>query len=411
MTAALLIFATAGTAWAQRAPRHAAHPPAAASHGGARCQGGQSFEQWLGGVRREAAAQGLSSRALAALDGLTFDQAIVNKDRGQGVFSQSFLQFSDRMAASYRLQQGIAHIRKNQALFQRIERQYGVPAAVITAFWGLETDYGANMGKLPTLRSLATLAYDCRRPDMFRAELIDALKLIDRGDLTPGEMVGAWAGEIGQTQFTPTYYVKYGVDYDGDGRADLRGSVPDVLASTANLLAGSGWQRGQPWLQDVAVPAEMAWQEADLSIRHSRAEWARAGVTLANGKPLPADALPASLLLPMGRLGPAFLAYPNFEVFLKWNQSFVYATTAAYFATRLAGAPPVRRGPGAPPPLNAGQIKEIQRILAKSGQPVGEIDGKLGSATRSAVRVAQLQLGMPADSYPTLDFLLKLRAR
>ena len=375
------------------------------------CQNTGSFERWLDGFRKEAAAQGLSPATLKVLDGLQFDRGIVARDRAQGVFGQSFLQFSDRMVAAYRLQKGAALLRQHRALFERIERDFGVPGPVIVAYWGLETDFGANMGRLPTLRALATLAYDCRRPQRFRPELLDALRIIDRGDLKPHEMVGAWAGELGQTQFTPAFYVKYAVDYDGDGRRDLLRSVPDVLASTANCLAKLGWQRGQPWLQEVRVPADLPWEQADLAIRHPRSQWSRWGVAFADGRPLPNDDVPASLLLPMGRFGPAFLAYDNFQVYLKWNQAVVYSTTAAYFATRLAGAPPVHRGSGAVTVLAPAQIREMQRLLVKAGYLTGEADGRLGTTTRTAVKAAQRALGLPADSYPTPELLNRLRAR
>ncbi len=364
------------------------------------------FPGWLRGVRQEAAASGLSERALGALDTVRFDPAIVKRDRGQGVFAQSFLEFSDRMVAQYRLQQGAKLMKQHASLFAAVERQYGVPAAVITAFWGLETDFGAVQGDVSTLNSLATLAYDCRRPEVFRPELIDALRIIDRGDLSAKEMVGAWAGEIGQMQFTPSNYVRYAVDADGDGRRDLRRSVPDVLASTANLMRSEGWRAGEPWLQEVRVPAELPWQEADLSIQHPRAQWAAWGVAAAQGA-LPQDGLPASLILPMGRNGPAFLAYPNFRVFLQWNQSLVYATTAAYYATRLAGAPAVGRGRG-PEALGTAEVKQLQQMLARRGYDVGKIDGVIGSGTRAAVKDVQLRLGLPADAWPTAELLRRL---
>jgi lytic murein transglycosylase len=281
---------------------------------------------------------------------------------------------------------------------------------VIVAVWGLESDFGANTGKEPVLRAIATLAYDCRRSEMFRGQLFDALRIVEKGDLTPPEMIGSWAGELGQTQMMPTEYFRHAVDYDGDGKRNLLRSVPDVLASTANYLVSLGWKRGEPWLAEVRVPAAMPWEQADISIQHPHAQWARWGVTSADGKPLPNDNRPASLILPMGRLGPAFLAYDNFQIYLKWNQSLVYSTTAAYYATRLAGAPAVHKGRGAPPSLTAAQLTELQRQLARHGYDVGEIDGKLGLATRRAVRQAQLKLGLPADSYPTAELLAKLRA-
>ena len=241
------------------------------------CQTG-NFDSWLDGVRQEAAAKGVSKAAIASgLEGVAFDQGILRHDRGQKVFRQTFEEFSARMV-NPRLARANAMMRKHAGLFQRIEAQYGVPAEVLVAIWGLETDFGSFNGSFPTIRALATLAYDCRRSEMFRAELIDALKIVDRGDMQPAAMKGAWAGEIGQTQFMPSSYLKFAVDYDGDGRRDLVASVPDVLASTANYLKGYGWKRGEGW-----EPGQ-----------------------------------------------------PNFAVIKEWNKASVYSRTIAYFATRLA---------------------------------------------------------------------------
>ncbi|MYZ50412.1 lytic murein transglycosylase [Propylenella binzhouense] len=378
----------------------------AASPGLAQTCGTGDFDGWLRGIRQEAAAAGVSERGLAGLDGVRFDPSIVKRDRGQGVFAQSFLEFAGRMVAKYRLDQGAKLMRQHAATFGRIEQQYGVPAPVITAFWGLETDFGANQGEFPTLTALATLAYDCRRPDLFRTQLVDALRIIDRGDLSPAEMTGAWAGEIGQMQFSPSDYLRYAVDADGDGRRDLRHDTADALASAANLLANAGWRRGEPWLEEVRVPQQLPWDQAGLTIRHPRSQWAAWGVAGRDG-PLPADALPAALVLPMGRNGPAFLAYPNFDAFLDWNQSLVYATTAAYFATRLAGAPPVSKGRGAEA-MSSAEVKALQRLLANLGYDVGKADGVIGSGTRAAVRDVQIKLGLPADAWPTAELLRRL---
>jgi len=376
----------------------------------AQCGRGVPFERWLDGVKREAAAAGISGSTIArALDGVTFDQSVVNADRRQGVFSQSFLEFSDRMVAQYRLNQGAKLLRQYSSTFARIEQRYGVPGPVIASFWGLETDFGANIGKGSTLRALASLAYDCRRPEVFRPQLLSALRIVDRGDLQPHEMIGPWAGELGQTQFLPSHYVEYGVDFDGDGRRDLLRSAPDALASTANYLAAHGWRRGEPWLEEVRVPERMPWEQADLSIMHPRSQWARWGVRRANGTPLSADGMPAALLLPMGRNGPAFLAYRNFAVYLDWNSSLVYATTAAYFATRLAGAPRVSRGRGEVRPLGFNETRELQQLLQRQGLSVGKVDGIIGEQTRAAVKAMQIRLGLAADSYPTRELLQRLR--
>ncbi|QPC44723.1 lytic murein transglycosylase [Kaustia mangrovi] len=375
----------------------------------AACQNTGSFDRWLQGFKQEAAASGISQRTIAnALNGVTLDPKVIAADRRQGVFAQTFLEFSGRMVNNYRLTHGRRNLKKYGSTFSRIERQYGVPGPVITAFWALETDFGANMGNTSTLRSLATLAYDCRRPEEFRPQLMAALRIVQRGDLTPREMISPWAGELGQTQFLPTVYDQYAVDYDGNGRRDLIRSVPDVLASTANYLKALGWRAGEPWLEEVRVPSNLPWDQADIAIKHPRSQWARWGVTRANGQRLSNDGLPASLLLPMGRNGPAFLAYRNFDTYLEWNQSLVYSTTAAYLATRLAGAPRVHPG-GKVASLNVAQVKELQRLLKRAGYDVGGVDGIIGERTRQAVKAVQARLGLPADSYPTAELLSRLR--
>jgi len=373
------------------------------------CRSGGPYDKWLADFEREAMAQGISQQTIATTAPyLTYDQRIVNIDRGQRVFTQTFLEFSDRMAAAYRIQRGAALIKTYGPVFERIDRQFGVPAPVIVAFWGLESDFGANMGNYHSLSSIASLAYDCRRADRFRAQFLDALRLIQRGDLRPQEMIGSWAGELGQTQMMPSEYFQYAVDYDGDGVRNLLRSAPDVLASTANYLVGLGWRRGEPWLTEVRVSSNTPWDQADLDIKLPRAKWAAYGVTLADGRPLPTDNLPASLLLPMGRFGPAFLVYQNFQVYLQWNNALVYSTTAAYLATRIGGAPPLHRG-NPPPPLAFADIKAMQAMLAHAGYDVGAVDGFLGLKTRQAVKAMQTKYGSPADAYPTAELLTRMR--
>ncbi len=381
--------------------------PAAAQN--ANCRNTGSFDRWLADFKKEAAQQGISAAAInAASPYLVMDQRIINIDRGQRFFSQNFLEFSDKMLAGYRLQQGSAQIKKYQAVFAREEKEFGVPAAVITAFWGLESDFGGGQGKDQALKSLTTLAYDCRRSDMFRGHLFDALRMIERGDLRPEEMIGSWAGELGQTQMMPSEYYRDAVIYDGSGRRDLIHSAPNVIGSTGKYLVYLGWKRGEPWLQEVRAPANFRWAEADLSIQQPRSQWAAWGLAYADGRALPSDNLPASLVLPMGRFGPAFLAYDNFQVYLKWNQSLMYALTAAYYATRLDGAPAMHRG-GDIPKLSFDETRELQQILEKRGYDIGRTDGILGLKSRSAVREMQVKFGLPADSWPTADLLNRLR--
>jgi lytic murein transglycosylase len=368
------------------------------------------FGGFVKSMKQQAKSAGVSNQAIAALNSVSYDTSIIKKDRSQNHLAVDFLNFQNGKATLARIKKGQALIAQNKNLFDRIEQQFGVPAAVITAFWALETDFGGVMGNSPTLQSIATLAWDCRRPEKFRPQLIAALQLLDSGDLTLDEMRGAWAGEIGHTQFMAYDYNASAVDFDGDGKRNLRASVPDALASAANLLRQHGWQPGQPWLQEVRVPDELPWEEADIAIQHPRKKWAAWGVAAVSGKPIKGDGLKASLLLPMGKDGPAFLAYENFTTaYLKWNESLIYSTTAAYLATRMAGAKPVSRGNAPVQPLSYDEVVELQNALTAKGYDVGKSDGKIGAGTRAAVKAEQLKAGLPADNYPTAELLSRLQ--
>lgn len=367
---------------------------------------GGDFQTWLRGVTDEAAADGVGSGGLQALASARPNAEVIQRDRAQGVFRQHFLEFSERMVNNYRLQQGAANLRKYADVFERARREFGVQPEVIAAFWALETDFGAVQGDFSTLNALATLAHDCRRPELFRPQLIALAHLIDRGAV-PANVTGAWAGEIGQMQLLPSDYLAFGIDGDGDGRVDLKGSAPDAILTTAQSLQNVGWRAGEPWLEEIRVPAEMPWERTGLEFRLPRSQWAAHGITYRDGRPLPADGMNARVLLPMGRNGPAFIAYENYGIYLEWNQSFIYTVTAAYLATRLGGAP--KLDPRNPDPgLSADQMMALQEHLAARGHDVGRIDGILGSGTRAAVRAEQLRLGLPADGWPTQDLLGKL---
>ncbi len=382
---------------------------AGAAENSAACNNTGDFDHWLSQFKAEARKDGISPHAIAALDGVTLDPSVIGADRKQSVFSQSFLEFSDRMANKNRIEaRPAARSRKTRRFSKRSSRNGACLLPVITAYWALETDFGANNGNMPTLRSLATLAYDCRRPEKFRGELMDALRIVERGDMAPDEMRGPWAGEMGQTQFVASIYYKYGVDFDGDGRVDLIHSVPDVLASSANYISSLGWRRGEPWLKEVRLPESMNWAEADLNIEKPVSEWERKGVHIADSSHV-SGGMPAALLLPMGKNGPAFLAFQNFKVFLEWNQSLVYSTTVAYLATRIDGAPAVARGNAVG--FGYEQTKELQVLLHGRGFYDGETDGKLGLATRASVRKAQQKFGLPADSYPSPELVARLQSR
>jgi lytic murein transglycosylase len=375
----------------------------------ASCQTDQKFNPWLAELKKDAIAKGVSEATWqSALPLLKPDPRVIRRDHAQSVFQQTFLQFSDRMASIDRMKMALVKIKANRKLFDRIESEFGVPAPVLASFWGLESNFNAFTGKFSILTAVTTLAYDCRRADFFREQLIDALLVVERGDLTADQMIGNWAGEIGGTQLTPKEYLKYGVDYDGDGKVDLVNSIPDTLATAANFLRGQGWQKTMPWLQEVTVPAKMPWQEAEVSIHHPMSYWMGLGVTGAH-KSLPVGNDEASLFLPMGRFGPAFLAYPNFQSFLGWNSSITYSLTAAYLAARIDGAPAINRPTQIITPLTAPEMIELQTWLNAHGYNIGKVDGKLGSGTRAAVKQLQLKFNLPADSYPTAELLPFIR--
>ncbi|NNF80783.1 MAG: lytic murein transglycosylase, partial [Rhizobiales bacterium] len=230
---------------------------------------GGNFDRWLKQVRAEAGQMGISRQVISsALSGLTPDPRVLSRDRRQGVFSQTFLKFSSRMISKNRMNRGRQLMKQHRSTFKRVRKEFGVPSSVLTAFWGLETDFGGYMGDFKTLRSLVTLAHDCRRPELFRPQVFDAMRLLERGDLSLSQMVGAWAGELGQTQFLPSDYLEIALDYDRDGRVDLIRSVPDVLGSTGRLVQSFGWRAGEPWLQEVRVPRSMPWDQADIAIKH-----------------------------------------------------------------------------------------------------------------------------------------------
>ncbi|MES0030121.1 lytic murein transglycosylase [Mesorhizobium sp. M0040] len=369
-------------------------------------QCGGDFEAWKQGVAAEARVAGVGAAGLSALENATLDEKALARDRAQGVFTQTFIEFSNRMISSHRLKQGAANLQKYAEVFVRADREYGVQAPVIAAFWALETDFGAVQGDFHTLNALVSLSHDCRRPQLFRPQIVPLLMLIDRG-VVPADVTGAWAGEIGQTQMLPSDYLGHGVDGDGDGLVDLRGSAPDVIMSTASKIQSRGWKRDQPWIEEVRVADDLPWEQTGRTNKLPLTQWAQWGVTRPDGTPLLDNGLKAGLALPMGRKGPAFLTYDNFDVYLEWNQSFTYALTAANLAARLGGAP--RFDPRNPEPgLNGDQMKALQTKLEAKGYDVGTVDGILGTNTREAIRREQKRLGLPVDGWPTPELLARL---
>ncbi len=367
---------------------------------------GGSFSSFLNGVRSEALAAGYSAWATdAVLNSAQLDPKVLSRDRAQGVFKQTFLEFSQRSISSYRMTNGAKNMDRYASVFDRARREFGVPAEVITAFWALETDYGAVQGDFNTVNALATLAQDCRRPHLFRPQLLAAIEMVEKGDLDPATTTGAWAGEIGQVQMLPEDILTKGVDGDGDGHVRLKTSSPDAILTAANLINALGWAAGEPWLIEVSATGNTQWGKSGLHTKLTVSEWEAMGLRARNGN-MPTGRAEASLLAPQGRNGPKFLAFRNFDVYLEWNQSFIYSTTAAYLATRLGGAQ--RYDAGTPDKgLNDAQMKQLQTALAARGYDVGKIDGILGARTRNAVQAEQIRIGLPADAWPTPSFLAR----
>jgi lytic murein transglycosylase len=367
---------------------------------------GGDFNAWKEVLSTEATAANVGELGHEALARADIDTRVLQRDRTQHVFSQTFVEFSSRMISDYRLKQGAANLKKYADVFDRAEKEYGVPGPIIAAFWALETDFGAVQGDFDTLNALITLSHDCRRPELFRKQIIPLLQLIDQGVL-PADVKGAWAGEIGQTQILPSDYLARGVDGDGDGIIDLRNSVPDVIMTTGNKILSRGWKRGQPWIEEVRVPDEMPWDQTGRTNKLSMKQLSEWGVTKRDGSPLDDNGLQAGVVLPMGHKGPAFLTYDNFDVYLEWNQSATYALTAANLAARLAGQPAFdKRSPQEG--LTGDSMKALQQKLQDKGYDVGGIDGILGTNTREAVRQEQIKLGLPVDGWPTQEMLANL---
>lgn len=371
----------------------------------AKCGG--SFSGFVSDLKSEAIGAGHDKATVDAFFRNAKKNANVLKaDRAQGVFQKPFIDFSRRLISKNRIDRGKAMSRKYDAVFKQIEAQYGVSRGVLLAFWAFETDYGGFQGDFNTLNALVTLSHDCRRPELFRPQVFAALSLYERGDFDPARTTGAWAGEIGMVQMLPRDILENGTDGDGDGKVSLKTSAPDALMSGAKMLSALGWRAGEPWLQEVRVPKGLDWSQTGPAHSQSVGDWANQGVSAREGSLGPAN-LPASIILPQGRKGPAFIAYPNFNVYFEWNQSFVYVLTAAYFANRLEGAAVYDAG-NPDPGLNGKQMKQLQKKLQSLGHNVGKVDGILGARTRLAVQAEQIRLGIPADAWPTPELLSKL---
>ncbi len=365
---------------------------------------GGPFPAFVDGLKAEALASGFGQPTIEEFfAGVVHDPDTIRRDRAQGIFRKSFIEFSKLVMAEYRIVQGAKFEKTHSSVFERVEDVYGVQRGVLLSFLALETDFGLVQGDHNTLNSLVTLSHDCRRPGLFRPHIFAALELYRRGDFEPASTIGAWAGEIGMIQMLPSDILEYGQDGDGDGQVDLKSSTWDALMTAGRVLHELGWEPNQPWLVEVIVPRSLDWSQTGLDHEKTVAEWVDLGVRLRTDQQLDGS-LSASILLPHGRLGPAFFALDNFRLYFEWNRSFVYATTSAFFATLLSGSPMYLDG-NAPPPLDEDDVRKLQMNLQSRGHDVGAVDGIVGSRTRAAVQAEQVRLGLPADAWPTLELL------
>jgi membrane-bound lytic murein transglycosylase B len=360
------------------------------------------FNTCLLELQQRARSEQISNRVVEeVVPRLKQQPRVIELDRSQPEFTQTFANYFYQRVTPERIEQGKRILQQYDSFLARLTREHGVPGRYLVAFWGLETNFGSYLGKMPTLDSLATLACDQRRSEFFTDELMHALALLERESLTPSDMHGSWAGAMGHTQFMPSAYRRYAIDGDGDGRIDLWSSERDALASGANYLAHLGWHKGQRWGREVLLPAGFPYAETGLNNRRPLAYWKKLGVGLANGYPVPDIDMQAAVLVPAGHQGPAFMVYPNFDIILEWNRSEYYALAVGLLADRLIGAGPLVRPPStrerAPSRV---AIEKMQQQLNRLGFEAGEVDGVMGAMTQSALRKYQASKGIIADGYP-----------
>ncbi len=362
-----------------------------------------SFGQWLEAFKSLARASGISPSTLAALDGIKPNRAVLQLDRRQSEYTRTFFGYLDASISPGRIARGKTLLKQHARRLDRIEKKYGVPPEIIVSLWGMETSYGANIGNFPVFRTVATLAHQGRRSTFFCSELYNALFMIESARATKKQMIGSWAGAMGQPQFMPSTFVRYGADGDGDGRIDIWKNLDDVFESAANYLFSIGWRREQGWGSEVLLPKSFDPYQARLSDQKPLAEWRAQGVSQANAHELADDAdILGSIILPAGITGPAFLVYNNFRKITEWNRSLNYALTVAHLADRLAGKGRLRgKAPANDRPLSRKQIMAMQEHLNVLGFEAGEPDGMIGVRSRAAIREFQRHHGIPADAYPT----------
>jgi len=371
----------------------------------------QSFDKWLADLRAEAALLGISASTLAALDNIAPLERVLELDNSQPEFVQTFTRYIELRVTPGQVSRGQQLLQQHRVLLDEVRQRYDVQPHYLAAFWAIESNFGRATGGFSVLEALATLAYDPRRSEFFRRELLTALRIIDDGHIAPERMSGSWAGAMGQLQFLPSVFDRYGVDGDGDGRIDIWNSLPDVFHSAANFLSQSGWRGDQRWGREVLLPDNFDYRQSGTGVRKPLDEWRGMGVTTLDGNPFPVVAgMEASVILPAGANGPAFLAYGNFRATMAYNPSTFYALTVGHLADRFAGGSAIQNMPENEQALSVVEVQELQELLNQRGFDSGTPDGRVGRMTRAAIRAYQDSAGLPMDGYASGQLLAVLRA-
>lgn len=370
----------------------------------------ENFEQCKTRLFNQAVEQGVAKAvATEAFDSINYVERVIELDRSQPEFVTTFPSYYSKRVTDWRINKGRELLKEHQPLLTRLEDKYGIPKHYLLAFWGLETNFGSYKGKMPVLSSLATLACDQRRSRYFTGELMTALKLIEREELSADAMVGSWAGAMGHTQFMPSAYYRYATDGDNDGLANLWESIPDALTSAANFLDNLGWEPGFRWGREVVLPENFDYRQSGYSNRQSVTQWQQAGLTRPGDKPLPDSDVSAYVVVPAGHQGPAFLAYPNFRTIMRWNNSEFYAIAVGKLADQIAGGNGLSASLPELPAYSRDDIMQLQQKLNSQGFDVGKPDGILGPATRAGIRDYQMAHDMVADGFPAKQVMQQLK--
>ena len=370
----------------------------------------QSFADWLAELRAEARELGISEATLRELDNLQPLERVMELDSSQPEFVQTFTRYLGLRVTPNQVARGQSLLQQHSVLLEQVRQRYGVQPHYLVAFWAVESNYGRSTGGFSVLEALATLAFDPRRADFFRRQLLTALQIIDDGHIQAERMSGSWAGAMGQLQFMPNIFYQYGIDGDRDGRIDIWNSLPDIFHSAANFLSQSGWRGDERWGREVLLTEDFDFSLTGTSTRKPLQEWRDLGVTQLNGAPIPVAAgMEASVILPAGAQGPAFLGYANFRTTMTYNPSTFYALTVGHLADRYAGSGPIQRMPENETAMSVADVRELQELLNRNGFDSGEPDGRVGRQTRAAIRAYQQSAGLPMDGYASVALLQALR--